>query len=898
MRRIRKKSFHCVLSIIAGIILCLLLSNEFGVANVQASTNGHTQADAVAWTNAQVGRGLDYDGVYGNQCVDLIKYYCAYLGVNLGSGNANTYAYKSLPSGWCYTSSPQPGDIAVSTGGQYGHVAIVTERRGSTFVIVEQNYAGRQYCTAREVYYSNSGFNTYIHPDFVVNRDPYGALDAATGGSQTIRVAGWAVDFDDMNYKAPIHVYVGGPAGSGAKCYVITANKYRSDNNIGYHGFDETIEVTETGTVDVYAYAINNVPNTNNPLLGKKTVTITRWPKGSVDAVTGGVQSIHVKGWAIDYDNTNYSVPIHVYVGGPAGSGAKNYIITANKYRSSDYGYHGFDETIKVTETGTKEVYIYAINNTANSHNPLIGRRTVTIQKQPELKPLEISLTNMSKGVYISWPEVSGAVKYRIYKMNSSGNWEKIGNVTSLKFIDTAVKSGDVCTYSVIGVKADKTVTNIYGNGKSITFVIPPVEARVKNKNEGVYVAWKERPGAAKYRIFRKKENGEWKQIKTVSTLNYLDESVVFGKNYTYGVRAMTSGGAFLTELGDGSEITYKVSAPKITLNNTDNGITISWKAMKRADKYRIFVLNSNGNWVKLATVKEGTTYTDKKVKEGKTYTYSVVGMDACGRIMNDNGEGMAITRYSPAISFNLKNVENGVKISWEAYEGAAKYRVFRVNTNGEWAAIGTVKAGSELSYKDTAVVNGKIYSYTVVAMTSGGSPITGYGDGQSITYRKTVNNAEEIEAEIMDEDGNTIVRKVTGDEITEDFVEIHPEETEEVNTEENGEEDSEEAVSEENNEEKSEEAVPEESIEEDSEEVTSEEGKEEVSEEEVVEEIKEEISEETDEELTTEKDAANPVNEDVPEETCEEQTEEISDEVTGEMTTSIDANDDIEAAS
>ena len=360
----------------------------------------------------------------------------------------------------------------------------------------------------------------------------------------------------------------------------------------------------------------------------------------------------------------------------------------------------------------------------------------------------------------------------------------------------------------------------------------------------------------------------------------------------------MTSGGAFLTELGDGSEITYKVSAPKITLNNTDNGIKISWKDMKRADKYRIFVLNSNGNWVKLATVKEGTTYTDKKVKEGKTYTYSVVGMDACGRIMNDNGEGMAITRYSPSISFNLKNVENGVKISWEAYEGAAKYRVFRVNTNGEWAAIGTVKAGSELSYKDTAVVNGKIYSYTVVAMTSSGSPITGYGDGQSITYRKTVNNAEEIEAEIMDEDGNTIVRKVTGDEITEDFVEIHPEETEEVNTEENGEEDSEEAVSEENNEEKSEEAVPEESIEEDSEEVTSEEGKEEVSEEEIVEEIKEEISEETDEELTTEKDAANPVNEDVPEETCEEQTEEISDEVTGEMTTSIDANDDIEAAS
>ncbi len=34
-----------------------------------------TQSEAVSWANSKIGQSLDYDGVYGAQCVDLIKYY-------------------------------------------------------------------------------------------------------------------------------------------------------------------------------------------------------------------------------------------------------------------------------------------------------------------------------------------------------------------------------------------------------------------------------------------------------------------------------------------------------------------------------------------------------------------------------------------------------------------------------------------------------------------------------------------------------------------------------------------------------------------------------------------------------------------------------------------------------
>ena len=151
-----------VLSFLLAMVM--LLSVTAGIS-ITAQATSITQSQAVAWVNSKVGQALDYDGVYGAQCVDLTKYYYAYLGVPAPSGNANQYANGGAycPSGWSYQGSPSPGDIAVWTGGTYGHVAIVTEIRGSQMVCVEQNYANKQYCTAN---IHNKDANTYIRPNF------------------------------------------------------------------------------------------------------------------------------------------------------------------------------------------------------------------------------------------------------------------------------------------------------------------------------------------------------------------------------------------------------------------------------------------------------------------------------------------------------------------------------------------------------------------------------------------------------------------------------------------------------------------------------------------------------------------------------------------------------------
>lgn len=117
-----------------------------------------TQNDAVAWAKAQIGKGLDYDGVYGNQCVDLIKYYYNYFGVaGYAMGNASAYISNALPSGWTRVySGYQPGDVAVwktnhscNTCGttSLGHVGIITSVSGTKFSAVNQNFNSKSYCT-------------------------------------------------------------------------------------------------------------------------------------------------------------------------------------------------------------------------------------------------------------------------------------------------------------------------------------------------------------------------------------------------------------------------------------------------------------------------------------------------------------------------------------------------------------------------------------------------------------------------------------------------------------------------------------------------------------------------------------------------------------------------------
>lgn len=299
-----------------------------------------------------------------------------------------------------------PGDyIQVrrrASGGPHSMIFVSKDSGGIT--VFDCNSDGRNgvrsyYITWNSFYSKNCAVSLYHAKNYEVqtSHNPAGAIDSVTGGTGSVAVSGWAFDEDALSEALDIHVYIGGPAGSGAPCYIIKANKERADvSNVypeagKYHGYCETLETDRTGTQDIYIYAINKGGGYNT-LLGYKTVTIKKLnhPTGVYESASGGPSSVNVKGWAYDADDVSRALDIHVYIGGECSSpNAEGHIISANQKRT-DVGnaysgignYHGFSADIATEKTGKQKVYVYAINIGGGS-NQLLGCKEVTIQKKP-----------------------------------------------------------------------------------------------------------------------------------------------------------------------------------------------------------------------------------------------------------------------------------------------------------------------------------------------------------------------------------------------------------------------------------------------------------------------------------------------------------------------------------
>lgn len=124
------------------------------------------------------------------------------------------------------------------------------------------------------------GSVVYSYDGYDGGHNPIGAFDYVEDRGGAIYVRGWAFDQDDTSVPLSIHVYIGGPSGSGAPGYAITADTLRDDvHNVhgcgNRHGFDSVIQTDRTGSQTIYVYALNIGGGTKNPLLGTKTVNIT-----------------------------------------------------------------------------------------------------------------------------------------------------------------------------------------------------------------------------------------------------------------------------------------------------------------------------------------------------------------------------------------------------------------------------------------------------------------------------------------------------------------------------------------------------------------------------------------------------------------------------------------------
>ena len=153
-------------------------------------------------------------------------------------------------------------------------------------------------------------------------------------------------------------------------------------------------------------------------------------------------------------------------------------------------------------------------------------------------------------------------------------------------------------------------------------------------------IQWNKVSEASGYVVYRreslKNPFKRYCKITSGSTTTYLNRNLPGAKIYQYAVRAYRK---------EGGKYVYSKYTP--VLGATRPGTTsptiraassskmnVSWKAVSRADGYRIYRKVSNGNWIFVADLASSRTfYTDSKVSAGTRYVYTVRAYKKAGNV-------------------------------------------------------------------------------------------------------------------------------------------------------------------------------------------------------------------------------------------------------------------------
>lgn len=332
----------------------------------------------------------------------------------------------------------------------------------------------------------------------------------------------------------------------------------------------------------------------------------------------------------------------------------------------------------------------------------------------------KVTLTNAQKGVSVKWEAVPGAEKYRVYRrLKDEKSWTTLKTVDAgvLSLTDTGATSGKPNYYTV----------KVYSNGAwsayesyGINYIAAPQISKTNSVvGSGITLKWQAVEGAAKYRVYRA-DGSKWVLLGKVTGTSYTDKNVTVGKSYKYTLRA-ENGSNLSGYNSKGWTVKYTLTTPTVSkVTTSSNAIKIQWDAVKGTDGYRVYRKAPGATkWSQIAKT-TGTSYTDKNVKVGSVYTYTIRAYKGSTLSAYNTSGWVGVILKTPTVK--IANASNGIKVSWSKISGASGYTVYSSEYNantGKWTSWknrGTAKA-TKSSWVDKTVKSGVKYKYTVRAV-------------------------------------------------------------------------------------------------------------------------------------------------------------------------------------
>lgn len=356
---------------------------------------------------------------------------------------------------------------------------------------------------------------------------------------------------------------------------------------------------------------------------------------------------------------------------------------------------------------------------------------------------LSISETT-SKSVVLSWTSANNANKYVVYRQtDSNGKYEALATVTSTSYTDSRLEAGKSYQYIVRAYRDYCASPNDSNPQSYITLATNSPLITVEKAQDSAKITWDTIQGASGYEIYRKSD-GEYSLLAKTTSLLYIDNTVEYGKTYSYKVRPYKSHIKNSTEVGTMSDealirLLDSLDTPKINLYKKSNKtVLITWNSVLYATDYIIQRKTESGSWTNIAVVSGEMSYIDTDIKGNVVYEYRVAAK--CYSIQSSFSSSQKTQFIGNDISFMLSSEQkiHTTTIAISPKSSIDQYEVYKRIKGGNWTLL--CKTSKSL-ITDKNCLHGTTYEYRLRLYdnTSDGIMYSDYSDVKEITFAVSV---------------------------------------------------------------------------------------------------------------------------------------------------------------
>jgi fibronectin type 3 domain-containing protein len=384
------------------------------------------------------------------------------------------------------------------------------------------------------------------------------------------------------------------------------------------------------------------------------------------------------------------------------------------------------------------------------SHN---GNQDATVTKFSLIRtpsaPMDPFATTGDSFIEISWssPDDDGGspvTGYSIFRAEVSGGFDtKLADLTGTIYNDTTVENGKTYYYVI-------RASNIVGLGmfseevEARPAAIPSAPRNLKVESladKAVELTWTppEYTGGVGifidgYNLYRTAE-GETDPTPIAidgPLTHYLDEDVENGVNYSYYITASN-------EIGESppSGIVYAIPMKLPTepldlrVERGDGFVHLFWSPPEDEGGSPImnYTITRVERSTKVMTIGPVTDHNDTDVVNGNVYKYTVKARNLAGYgLVSEDISARPLGHPSAPRAVTLTVGPSSITLSWEppANDGGApidEYRIYRSETPTDLSKVHTLP-GTEMTYTDTSVTNGRLFYYYMTAVNIEGESV------------------------------------------------------------------------------------------------------------------------------------------------------------------------------